>query len=156
MTRKTTWANSDNLNVGFGPNYAERQVAGVTTQKDSDAKTAKLSITYQSTLGASGASVPIPAGSSVKNVYIKVGQAWVGGTSLAFGDTNSTTGWVTATQGATANLLAGALIQAGGAYAIATGTSSTAPKPYPSALSLYFTVVGTYTAGTLDVFVEYV
>lgn len=155
MTRASNWTNPDGLIVGFGPNYADRNAGGVEKDKAS-VKTAKLQITYQSTLGSSGDRIPIPAGSIVKNVYMKVGTAWVGGTSLAFGDTNGTGSWITATQGATANLTAGAVIQAQGAYAFTATEGQLPPKAYASALDLYVTVSGTYTAGTADIYVEYV
>lgn len=154
MTRKGTWTNNDGLVVGFGANLPERQESGVY-ETDGRTVQAHLAVTFQSTLGASGAKITVPAGSFVKNVYLKVGTAWVGGTSLAFGDATTPAGFITATQAATANLTAGAVIQAGGAYAIATGTSATAPKPYAAATDLYFTLVGTYTAGDATVVVEY-
>ncbi len=156
MTRKTTWANADGLNVGFGPNYPERQDYAVMTQEGTDMKVAKLTITYQSTLGSSGAVIPIPAGSVVRSVYMKTRVNWAGLTSLAFGDAGSTGGFITASQGAAANLTTAASpIVAGGAYAIATGTSATAPKAYTTATNLYFTIVGTPTAGESDVYVEF-
>lgn len=156
MTRATTWSNPDGLIVGFGPNVPERQAGAVITQKDGDVKTAKLSITFASTLGSTGANVTVPAGAIVKNVYLKVGTAWVGGTSLAFGDTNGSGSWITATQGATASLTAGVSIQAQGAYAFTATEGQLVPKVYPASLPLFFTVVGTFTAGTADVYVEYV
>jgi hypothetical protein len=157
MTRKATWSNSDSLVVGFGPNYAERQAAGVEKDKAS-VKTAKLSVDLvNSTLGSSGAKVTIPAGAAVKNVYAKVVTAAAGGTSIAFGDTNSTGGWITATQGAVANLTpAGLTIQANGAYAYTATEGQLPPKVYSSSLDLYVTAVGTFTAGKIDFYVEYV
>jgi hypothetical protein len=157
MTRAATWSNPDGLIVGFGPNYADRNPGGVLKDKAS-VKTAKLQFTFQSTLGSTGDRIPLPAGSIVKNVYMKVGTAWVGGTSLAFGDGGGTGGFISATQGATANLTAGASIQAGGTY-VAADTDTTAaerPKVYAAATDLFVTVVGTFTAGTADIYVEYV
>lgn len=155
MTRASTWTNADGLIVGFGNNFPERNDAGVN-EVDGNDKSAQLNITYQSTSGASGAKVSLPAGSIVKNVYMKVGSAWVGGTSVAFGDASSTGGWITATQGATANLTANAAIQAQGAYAYTSTEGQLTPKVYASATDLYITVVGTFTAGTATIFVEYV
>lgn len=153
MTRKTTWTNADGLVVGFGPNIAERNVAGVL-DTDGVVKEARLAITFQS----SGATVAIPAGSVVQDVVVKVGTAWVGGTSVSLGDGSDTDGWVSTTQGATANLTAGATIRAGGAYAIG-GTDATAKalgKVYASADTIDVTFAGTYTAGTADVYVRYI
>lgn len=155
MTRSATWTNSDGLVVGFGKNFPERTDAGVV-ETDGFDKTATVNITYQSTTGSSGAKITVPAGSLVKNVFMKVGTAWVGGTSLAFGDASGTGSWITATQGATANLTAGAAIQAQGAYAYTATEGQLPPKVYAAATDLYFTVVGTYTAGTATVVVEYV
>lgn len=153
MTRATTWSNSDSLVVGFGRNYAERLAAG-ELDREGDVKTAKLHITFESTFGSSGALIAIPAGSSVKNVYAKVTTTWAGGTTLAFGDAGNTAGWILAASFATPT--APVTIQGDGAYAIATGTSATAPKEYDTATNLYFTLTGTYTAGEADVYVEYV
>lgn len=159
MTRKTTWSNSDGLVVGFGPNYNERQDAGVIKRVGFN-KEARVSITYQSTTGSSGAKIAIPAGSIVKNVFFVVDTAWAGGTAIIFGDATDPDGFLTAAGGgALANLTpAGKKIQADGAYIAAT-TDTTAinpPKEYASATDLYFTVTGTMTAGALTAIVEYV
>ncbi|CAB4170063.1 hypothetical protein UFOVP1528_42 [uncultured Caudovirales phage] len=153
MTRAATWSNSDGLVVGYGRNIAERQAAAVSKDAGS-VKTAKVQITYESTLGASGALIAIPAASIVKNVYAKITTTWAGGTSITFGDGTDTDGWILAASWGTPS--AGGVIQGDGAYAIATGTSATAPKEYATATDLYFTLVGTYTAGAADVYVEYV
>jgi hypothetical protein len=153
MTRQTTWTNADGLVVGFGPNYPERNTAGVI-ETDGVVKEARLAITYQS----SGANVSLPAGSVVLDVAMKVGTAWVGGTSVSVGDGSDGDGWVSTTQGATANLTAGATIRAGGAYAVG-GTDTTAKalgKVYASADTLDVTFAGTYTAGSADIFVRYI
>lgn len=155
MTRASTWTNSDGLVVGFGNNIPERNDAGVN-EVDGNDKSAQLNITYQSTSGASGAKVSIPAGSIVKNVYMKVGTAWVGGTSLTFGDATTAAGWITATQAATANLTASAAIQAQGAYAYTSTEGQLPPKVYAAATDLYITIAGTFTAGTATLYVEYV
>lgn len=155
MTRAATWSNPDSLVIGFGPNYPERQAGGVERDKAS-VKTAKLTITYQSTFGSTGAKITIPAGSVVKNVYMKIKTNWAGGTSLAFGDTNGTGSWITATQGAEASLVTtNSPIQAQGAYAYTATEGQLPPKPYAAALDLYVTSVGTHTAGEADIYVEY-
>lgn len=155
MTRQSTWTNADGLIVGFGNNYPERNDAGVN-EVDGNDKSAQLNITYQSTSGASGAKISVPAGSIVKNVYMKVGTAWVGGTSLTFGDATTAAGWITATQAATANLTAGAAIQAQGAYAFTATEGQLPPKAYAAATDLYITIAGTFTAGSATIYVEYV
>ncbi len=155
MTRASTWTNADGLVVGFGNNFPERNDAGVN-EVDGNDKSAQLNITYQSTFGSTGAKIEIPAGSIVKNVYMKTGTAWAGGTSLAFGDASGTGSWITATQGAVANLTANTPIQAAGAYAYTATEGQLPPKVYASATNLYITAVGTFTAGTATIIVEYV
>lgn len=153
MTRKSTWTNADGLVVGFGPNYPERNVSGVY-ETDGAVKEARLAITHES----SGAAVTIPAGSVVLDVVVKVGTAWVGGTKVEVGDGSDPDGWISASQGATANLTAGATIRAGGAYAVG-GTDATAKalgKVYASADTLDVTITGSYTAGDADVVVRYI
>lgn len=155
MTRASTWSNPDGLIVGFGPNYAERQVGGVVKQEGVQ-KEAKVQFTYQSTLGASGASIVIPAGSVVSDVYMKVGTAWVGGTSLSFGDATTPGGYVTTTAAATANLTAGAAIPANGAYIFTATEGKLVPKVFATETTLFITVAGTFTAGTAEITVVYV
>lgn len=153
MTRATTWTNADGLVVGFGPNEPERNVSGVF-ETDGIVKEARLAITFQS----SGAAVAIPAGSVVTDVVVKVGTAWVGGTKVEVGDGSDADGWVSAAQGATANLTAGATVRAGGAYAVG-GTDATAKalgKVYATADTLDVAITGSYTAGTADVIVRYI
>jgi len=152
MTRKSTWTNSDGLVVGFGPNYPERNVAGVL-ETDGVVKEARLAVTYQS----SGATVELPAGSVVLDVVMKVGTAWVGGTDVQVGDGTDPDGWISATQGATANLTAGATIRAAGDYAIGdAATNKGLGKVYASADTLDVAFTGTFTAGTADIFVRYI
>jgi hypothetical protein len=152
MTRKSTWTNADGLVVGFGPNFAERNVAGVL-ETDGVVKEARLAITFQS----SGATVDLPAGSVVQDVIMKVGTAWVGGTDVQLGDGTDPDGWVSATQGAVANLTIGATIRAAGAYAIGDAASNRGlGKVYATADTLDVAFTGTFTAGTADVFVRYI
>ena len=152
MTRKSTWTNADGLVVGFGPNFPERNVAGVLDH-DGTVKEARLAITFQS----SGAKVDLPAGSIVLGVVAKVGTAWVGGTRITVGDGTDADGYISEAQGATANLTAGAAIVAGGAYAIGdAATNAGLPKVYATADSLDVTITGNFTAGTADVFVRYI
>ena len=152
MTRKSTWTNADGLVVGFGPNFAERNVAGVL-ETDGVVKEARLAITFQS----SGATVDLPAGSVVQDVVVKVGTAWVGGTDVQLGDGTDADGWISATQGAVANLTAGATIRAAGAYAIGdAATNRGLGKVYAAADTLDVAFTGTFTAGTADIFVRYI
>ena len=152
MTRKSTWTNADGLVVGFGPNFAERNVAGVL-ETDGVVKEARLAITFQS----SGATIDLPAGSVVQDVVMKVGTAWVGGTDVQLGDGTDPDGWISATQGATASLTIGATIRAAGAYAIGdAATNRGLGKVYAAADTLDVAFTGTFTAGTADIFVRYI
>lgn len=153
MTRAASWSNPDNLIVGFGQNIPERLVAGAVKKLGQD-KELRLQITKDSTFGAAGAKITVPANCLVKNVYMKVGTAWVGGTSLAFGDGGSTGGWITAAQGAEASLTVGVAIQAQGAYAYTASEGQLPPKVYAAATDLYVTSVGTHTAGDATIVVE--
>lgn len=151
MTRATTWTNSDGLVVGFGRNFAERQADGVV-KTEGNVKEAVLQFTYQS----SAPFISLPAGSVVEDVYLKVGDAWVGGTDVQVGDGTDPDGFISATQGATANLTAGATIRAAGAYAIGdAATNRGLAKVYASADTLDVAFTGTFTAGTATLVVRY-
>jgi len=152
MTRKSTWTNADGLVVGFGPNLPERNVSGVL-ETDGVVKEARLAITHQS----SGANIDLPAGSVVLEVVMKVGTAWAGGTDVQLGDGSDADGWISSTQGAVANLTAGATIRAAGACAIGdAATNRGLGKVYASADTLDVAFTGTFTAGTADIFVRYI
>jgi len=96
----------------------------------------------------------IPAGAQIVSSQLRVGTAWVGGTSVAIGLTdqdgtaNDPDGLVTAVAGATANLTAGAVLVGGGALIGAVGDASA--DQVVSTL-----VVGTYTAGDAELIVKY-
>lgn len=153
MTRKATWTNSDGLVVGFGPNSPERNEAAF--RQEGETKTAKVSVDcVNSTFGAAGARVAIPATSIVKNVYAKVTETLVGGTSISFGDAGNVAGWILAASIGTPTI--GGVIQGDGAYAFTATEGQLSPKEYAAATDLYLTKVGTYTAGKFDLFVEYV
>jgi hypothetical protein len=153
MTHKTEFLNADGLVQGYGPNFAERQAAAVV-QDAVNVKVAKVQIDLaNSTFGSAGARIAIPAGSIVKNVYAKITETHVGGTSLTFGDAVDPDGWVLAASWGLP--VSGDVIQADGAYAVSAG-AQVPPKEYAVATDLYFTKVGTYTAGKADVYVEYV
>ena len=151
MTRASSWTNADGLIVGFGANIPERNVAGVY-EHDGAVKEAHLAITYQS----SGANIEIPAGSVVLEVVMKVGTAWAGGTDVQLGDGSDADGWISATQGAVANLTTGATVRAAGAYAIGdAATNRGLGKVYASADTLDVAFTGTFTAGTATIVVRY-
>jgi hypothetical protein len=151
MTRASSWTNADGLIVGFGANIPERNVSGVY-EHDGAVKEAHLAITYQS----SGANIDLPAGSVVLDVVLKVGTAWAGGTDVQLGDGTDPDGWISATQGAVANLTTGATVRAAGAYAIGdAATNRGLGKVYASADTLDVAFTGTFTAGTATIVVRY-
>lgn len=151
MTRKATWTNSDGLIVGFGPSYNERQVGGEVVA-EGVVREAVLQFTYQS----SAPFISLPAGSVVEDVYLKVGAAWVGGTDIQVGDGTDPDGFVSSTQGATANLTLNNVIRAGGAYAIGdAATNRGLAKVYAAADTIDVAFTGTFTAGTATLIVRY-
>jgi hypothetical protein len=74
---------------------------------------------------------------------------------LAVGDGAGTGSFITATQAATANLTAGAVINAQGAYLFTATEGKLPPKVYAAATPIFVTIVGTFTAGDADIIVEY-
>lgn len=157
MTRKATWSNSDGLVVGFGPNSAERNAQ--TTEFDvAGVKQAVIYFDYTQVNTAATGSInwTAPAGTNVVGVQLDVETAFVGGTSLEFGDASDTDGFVSAAQGATANLTAGAHIVGAGVYTKgATDTGAQEFKSYASATVLSLLRVGTFTAGKGSLKVSY-
>ena len=152
MTRASTWSNADGLVVGFGANIPERNVAGVY-DTDGAVKEAHLAITYLS----SGANIDLPAGAVVLDVVLKVGTDWAGGTDVQLGDGTDPDGWISATQGAVANLTTGATVRAGGSYAIGdAATNRGLGKVYAAADTLDVAFTGTFTAGTATIVVRYI
>lgn len=150
MTRQSTWTNADGLVVGFGPNKPE--VAGAIAEGEGAIQTAYVTFDYTS----SGVNIPVPAGSTIVGVVLTVGNAWVGGTKVEVGDGSDADGFVTATQGATANLTAGASIVGSGVYTKgATDTTAQEFKLYSSADTIDVAITGTFTAGTGTLAVSY-
>ena len=150
MTRKSSWTNADGLVVGFGPNTPE--VVGALAKGDGDIKTKHVHFKYNST----SVNIPVPAGATVLGVVLTVGTAWVGGTDIQVGDGSDADGFVTAAQGATANLTAGASIVGSGVYTKgATDTGAQELKLYASADTIDVAFTGTFTAGTATLSVSY-
>lgn len=158
MARKSTWSNADGLVVGFGPNTPER--GAQTTEDDvNGVKTAVVRFDYTQVNTSASGSVnwSAPAGANVVAVELVVDQAWVGGTTLEFGDASDTDGFITTTQGATANLTAGAKIVGNGLYTKgATDTGAQEFKAYAAATTCSVLRVGTYTAGSAVLKISYI
>lgn len=158
MARKNTWSNADGLVVGFGPNTPEKYAQ--TTEDDvSPVKAAVIRFDYTQVNTAASGSInwTAPAGTNVIAVELVVDQAWVGGTTLEFGDASDTDGFITTTQGATANLTAGAKIVGNGLYTKgATDTGAQEFKAYSSATVCSVLRAGTYTAGSATLKISYI
>jgi hypothetical protein len=149
MARASTWTNADGLVVGFGPNTPERY-AQVTENDIGPLKEAVVTFDYRQVTTAASGSInwTAPAGTNVVSVVLEIEDTFIGGTSLEFGDASDTDGFITTTQGATANLLAGAKIVGSGLYTKgATDTVAQEFKVYASATVLSMLRVGTFTAG---------
>ena len=158
MTRATTWSNSDSLVVGFGRNYPERQVGG-DVKGAGHLHIATLDFTYQSTAASAGdCSVTIPAGATVKNVVLKTGTLWDGGTAIEIGDATDPNGWFTTTLLAEATLdnADDQVFVADGAYAVGTNADDKANgKAYLTAGQIDVLITGTFTKGTARLIVDY-
>ena len=158
MTRATTWSNSDSLVVGFGRNYPERQVGG-DVKGAGHLHIATLDFTYQSTAASAGdCKVVIPAGATVKNVVLKTGTLWDGGTAIEIGDAADPNGWFTTTLLAEADLDGSDNLTwvADGAYAVGNNADNKANgKDYDAAGQIDVLITGTFTSGTARLIVEY-
>lgn len=159
MTRATTWTNSDGLVVGFGPNFAERQVGG-DVKGAGHTHQAVLDFDYQSTAAVAGdCKVVIPAGAVVRNVTLKTGTLWNNGTALEIGDAADPNGWFTTTLLAEATLddANDQVFEADGAYAVGDNVDNKANgKAYLSAGQIDVLITGTFTSGTARLIVDYV
>lgn len=162
------WQNSDGLTVKFGTEKPlNKQYGGsVTSYGSRKVLTYRFDYTnlpsFTTDLNNDGTNngfslqdVGVPAGASIESVKLKIGTAWTSGTSLAVGSYQldgtviDADGYITATQGATANLTTGALI---------TGTGADIGE-HPHATEAAYTVVaavGTFTTGDAVLVVDYI
>lgn len=158
MTRKSSWSNSDGLVVGFGPNTPQRD-AQTTEIDQGPVKQAVIRFDFSQVNTAASGSInwTAPAGTTVLATELVVEAAWVGGTSLSFGDAGDVAGFITAAQGATASLLANAKIVGSGVYTKG-GTDTTAQelKLYAAATVCSVLRVGAYTAGSAVLRISYI
>jgi hypothetical protein len=166
MTRKSTWTNADGLVVGFGPNFPERQEAGVV-KTEGNLKEARINVTYQSTFGESGAVIQLPKNAVFHTAWLEVGTAWTSSDSgtLAVGHDEADTADVDAilTAQAPAALLAGARIVADGVIAVGDnadnrGNPTVITDSYDDSTigaKVFFTKANNFTAGTATLVVQY-
>lgn len=158
MTRKGSWSNPDGLVVGFGPNTPEKG-AQTSVQDQGPVKHAVIRFDYTQVNTAATGSInwTAPAGTNVVAVELVVDTAWAGGTALIFGDATTTTGFIDATQGAVANLTAGAKLVGSGVYTKgATDAVAQEFKAYASATVTSLLRTGTFTAGTATLKISYI
>jgi hypothetical protein len=151
MTRATTWSNPDGLVVGFGANTVEK-VGAETQGHGVPVKTQSVVFDYRMT----GVNIALPAGAQVVAVELRVGRAWVGGTTVEVGDGTDQDGFITSTAGATANLTAGASLKGTGVFFVGTGATDREFKTYASADTVDVAYTGTYTAGSATLLVSYI
>lgn len=147
----------DGVRYHHGPRFTEKK-ASASVSTYGVAKELVVNFDYENLPNAvllDSVYEKLPAHCFVEKVILQVGEAWVGGTSLAVelsnGDTGAVLvadGLVTAAQGATANLGANAVIVGAGAT-VGAGIGAV-----PAHLRV--TAVGTYTAGTAKLIVRYI
>lgn len=153
----TNYVNSDGLNQHYGTRTAENIVAAAP---ETDGSIQEIVVDFDfSTTANVGYDVnrtdnaSIPAGSVIKDVILKVGTAWVGGTSLAL-DFQDSVGATTPSAGLaavlTASLTAGS-VQVGAGAAVGASIPSVNSDIY-----LNTTAVGVFTAGTARAIVRYI
>jgi transcription elongation factor Elf1 len=156
LNRGSTWTNADGLVIGFGPNKPVKEGA-VQKNDGNGVKTQAVIFTYDD---MSDVNVALPAGSKVVDVYIDVIDAFADGTSLEVGDGSDADGFITATEGAVAELTAGKRVMAQGVYThdnTADGdVTAYEMKEYASADTIDLTVTGTFTAGKAALVVLYI
>lgn len=167
MTYKATWANSDSLTVGFGPNYPERNAGGVIKRFGAEEE-AVVKITWESTLTEGGAGIYLPKYAVVTSMLFRVDTAWASSDSgtLDIGHTEADTADVdaffTATALAAAALTpAGKVIQGDGTY-----LKDTNSLKLPAVLTddfddsslgvkVFFTKTNNFTAGEGTLIIKY-
>jgi hypothetical protein len=159
MTRAASWTNSDGLVVGFGrntPQLTGEQVKNTGT----GVKVAATTFDWQDLNAARTINVPVPAGSKVLDVKIRVltGFTSTGSNTITVGDGSDADGFITATEATTANMAtAGAEIYSAGVYAYgATDTGSSELKLYTAADTIDLASAMTdWTAGKASLIVSY-
>lgn len=160
-----TWVNADGLQVRFNGEIGNHDNAWAVVSENGKIVEASLRLALKD-LGAGGTSFTadlnrdgtldgfrthdfkIPAGYVVEAARLIVKEAGAGGTSVALqsyneaGAVQTANAYVTATQGATANLLLNAVITGTGAGIGARAAASVIPA---------LVVVGTFTTGIVEV-----
>jgi hypothetical protein len=152
----TKYTNADGLIEHYGTRSVENINASVTSK---DGYEGELIVDFDFTttgsvgsIAADAANALIPAGSVINSVYMKVGTAWIGGTSLAL-DFEDSSGATTPAAGLAA--VAQASLTANSVHLGAGAAIGAIVPSANSDVSLNTTVVGTFTAGTAKVVVAF-
>lgn len=160
MPRASTWTNSDGLVVGYGPRTPEF-AGSVTKQTHGAAKFAAASFDWKNLNAGHAINVPIPAGSRVLAVKIRVVEGFTstGTNTITVGDGSDADGFITATAATTVTMAtAGNVILPDGVYAFgATDTGAAELKAYAAADTIDLaTGMTDWTAGKGVLEVSYV
>lgn len=160
MPRASTWTNSDGLVVGFGPRTPEF-AGSVTKQTHGAAKFAATAFDWKNLNAGHAINVPIPAGSRVLSVKIRVVEGFTstGTNTITVGDGNTAAGFITTTAATTVTMAtAGNVILPDGVYAFgATDTGAAELKSYSVADTIDLaTGMTDWTAGKGVLEVSYV
>jgi len=127
--RDNIWTNKDGLNVGFGTRDVDTNAAAVVVAGDSQVRRVVMKVVGTEvgtapTAGQLENSATIPAGAFVLSCKLYVDTQFTGAgaefVAGGYGDTDDPNGFVTATEGAVANLTADAVITGAGAYITST------------------------------------
>lgn len=166
MTRKSTWANSDGLRVGFGPNFADFSSVG---EHNSDGVDKELRIVIDGERFTGGvyqfeATELLPVGAIPLYAHARVSEVFVlGGTTptIQIGSTSSTAGVPNAPAAAVATTAILGSISEANAEALGTYTLSVTATPLTAttAGNLQVTLGGTTptvtAAGRLTIVIGY-
>lgn len=155
MARATTWVNEDGLTIGQGA-HDSRNPAAANVRTQGNVNIQQMVFDYDALPTGGGVapsqqSIPLPAKAVIKRAQVRVIDAFVGGTTITLG-LKEEDGTTIAAAGidslATAALTAGAVIECDGAW---IGVSVGDNEAY-----LLSNVTGTYTAGSMEVLIEYI
>lgn len=159
MPKQVTWTN-DSLVVGFGPRRTEVVGAEVKTFGGLGADKVKTVVFdyKEAQRAAANVNVPVPADSLIVSVVLDVIEAFVGGTKIEVGLTGGDVdGFISASQGATAELTLGRHIVGAGAHLLDAddADSTDGYEVGTSADTVDVLATGTFTAGKAVLTVTY-
>jgi len=133
--RRNVWLNNDGLQVGFGTNEnAQEGATDKYSQGTGKPKSASVTIDYvdmnQGTT-AGVVKIAVPAGAKVIDVRFACEETWEssGASTFTVGVAATPSGFITATLGAKANMIAGAVLVGDGALMFG-GTDTSASRMY--------------------------